>query len=220
MSTITQMDRPTPLSPSKDRMVIVIDDDSEPEHVAAQLLQESPRGSASSIHGLLNGTNEHKLDVDPPRTPTTTAGEVPTSTSVSPTAAHSQLNIPARDDVEDLHASQDISQKAKHPHSKAQRAESPLQLPPKPPQQPTIRLEFYVDDPDEYEVDIVTLAKASGQRLPTPPPAEKDSSDSEDDDEPPDPNPPAPLPILGPELMVTDMLAGPKRRKVSRKPVI
>ncbi|PVF99278.1 hypothetical protein CPB86DRAFT_731598 [Serendipita vermifera] len=216
MSTMTQTDRPPPLSPSKDRMVIVIDDDSEPEHVAAQLLQESPRGSASSIHGLLNGTNEHKADPDPPRTPTTTAGEVPTSASVSPSAAPSQLHVTARDDVEDLHASQDLSQKAKHPHPKAQRAESPLQLPPKPPQQPTIRLEFFIDDPDDYEVDIITLAKASGQRLPTPPPAEKDSSDSEDDDEPPDPHPPGPpslLPVLGPEMMVADMPAGPKRRK-------
>ncbi|KAF8438377.1 hypothetical protein L210DRAFT_3404055 [Boletus edulis BED1] len=53
--------------------------------------------------------------------------------------------------------------------------------PPPPPPQPltTVRLDIKLGGPDKYEVDIATLAKASGQRSPTPPPPKPDISESE-----------------------------------------
>jgi hypothetical protein len=207
-------------SRAKERTVIVIEDDSETEGVEASLLQESPKGSGSSAHGRINGhILDVKADPDPPRTPTTTAGEVPTSASVSPTPGPTMTGQgPSGDPLDALHAPHDLTQKAKSATAKGHKADSPPpQLPPKPPQQPTIRLEFYVDDPEEYEVDILTMAKASNQRLPTPPPAEKDSSDSEDDDEPPElhPQPNIVQPLGGGPDIVLDTPAVHRRRKVS-----
>lgn len=75
-------------------------------------------------------------------------------------------------------ASQPAASQAQPPKAK----ESP-KLPPKPLQQPTVRLEFYVEEPESYEVDILAMAKSKGMRLPTPPPPDKDSSDSEEDDD-------------------------------------
>ncbi|KAG1777957.1 hypothetical protein EV702DRAFT_1196760 [Suillus placidus] len=40
-----------------------------------------------------------------------------------------------------------------------------------------------VGGPDNYEVDIATLAKTTGQRQPTPPPPKADTSDSEGEDD-------------------------------------
>jgi hypothetical protein len=206
-------------SPAKERTVIVIEDDSETEGVEAQLLQESPKGSGSSAHGRLNGhILDAKADPDPPRTPTTTAGEVPTSVSVSPTPGPSMtVQGLSGDPLDALHAPHDITQKTKPAQVKGHKADSPApQLPPKPPQQPTVRLEFYVDDPEEYEVDILALAKATDQRLPTPPPAEKDSSDSEDDDEPPEPHPQLIIvPHLGGGPDIVSDTPAIRRRKVS-----
>ncbi|KIM26553.1 hypothetical protein M408DRAFT_330514 [Serendipita vermifera MAFF 305830] len=184
-------------SPEKERTVIVIDDDSENEGVEAQLLQESPKDSGSSAHGRLNGhIADVKADNDPPRTPTTTAGEVPTSASVSPTPGPQTGQGHSGDPLDALHSSHDPTQKPKSAAAKAAKADSPPpQLPPKPPQQPTVRLEFFIDDPEEYEVDILSMAKASNQRLPTPPPPDKESSDSEDDDEPPELPSQAPVPL-------------------------
>lgn len=202
-------------SPGKERTVIVIDDDSETEGVEAQLLQESPKDSASSAHGRFNGhVVDVKADNDPPRTPTTTAGEVPTSASVSPTPGPQASQGHSGDPLDALHTLHDPTQKPKSAAAKAAKADSPPpQLPPKPPQQPTVRLEFFIDDPEEYEVDILALAKASNQRLPTPPPPDKESSDSEDDDEPPEVpshvNPPLPLGAVPDETPIV------RRRKVS-----
>jgi len=203
-------------SPAKERTVIVIDDDSETEGVEAQLLQESPKGSGSSAHGRLNGhISDAKVDHDPPRTPTTNAGEVPTSTSVSPTPGPATTGQGhTGDPLDALHAPHDPTQKTKS--AKGHKADSPVPQPPsKPPQQPTIRLEFFVDDPEEYEIDILAMAKATNQRLPTPPPLEKESSDSEDEDEPPETQPPGNivLPLgSGPEIVMDTPV---KRRRVS-----
>lgn len=76
-------------------------------------------------------------------------------------------------------------------HKEKEKKHDSPKLPPKPLQQPTVRLEFFIDDPDDYEVDVLAMAKATGQRLPTPPPArdEGESSGSDDDEDgPPGPN--------------------------------
>ncbi|KAG2137883.1 uncharacterized protein EDB93DRAFT_1166549 [Suillus bovinus] len=71
------------------------------------------------------------------------------------------------------------------PKSKPQRLRSPSPTPPPPPPPPlqTIRLQINLGGPDNYEVDIATLAKTTGQRQPTPPPPKADTSDSEGEDE-------------------------------------
>ncbi|KAG1898903.1 uncharacterized protein F5891DRAFT_1041851 [Suillus fuscotomentosus] len=71
------------------------------------------------------------------------------------------------------------------PKSKPQRPRSPSPTPPPPPPPPlqTIRLQINLGGPDNYEVDIATLAKTTGQRQPTPPPPKADTSDSEGEDD-------------------------------------
>ncbi|KAG1733547.1 hypothetical protein EDB19DRAFT_1880057 [Suillus lakei] len=71
------------------------------------------------------------------------------------------------------------------PKSKAPRPRSPSPTPPPPPPPPlqTIRLEIKLGGPDNYEVDIATMAKTTGQRQPTPPPPKADTSDSEGEDD-------------------------------------
>ncbi|KAI0296976.1 hypothetical protein B0F90DRAFT_1743105 [Multifurca ochricompacta] len=74
----------------------------------------------------------------------------------------------------------DIKVKAKpasaKPKSTKARARSPSPSPPPlvpPPPLETIRLEINLGGPDNYEVDVAALAKATGQRPATPPPAAK-----------------------------------------------
>ncbi|KAJ8590552.1 hypothetical protein M405DRAFT_766097 [Rhizopogon salebrosus TDB-379] len=71
------------------------------------------------------------------------------------------------------------------PKSKAPRPRSPSPTPPPPPPPPlqTIRLQIKLGGPDNYEVDIATLAKTTGQRQPTPPPPKADTSESEGEDD-------------------------------------
>ncbi|OAX35980.1 hypothetical protein K503DRAFT_772952 [Rhizopogon vinicolor AM-OR11-026] len=71
------------------------------------------------------------------------------------------------------------------PKSKAPRPRSPSPTPPPPPPPPlqTIRLQINLGGPDNYEVDIATLAKTTGQRHPTPPPPKADTSESEGEDD-------------------------------------
>jgi hypothetical protein len=62
------------------------------------------------------------------------------------------------------------------PKSTKARARSPSPSPPPPappPPMQTIRLEIKLGGPENYEVDVATLAKATGQRPATPPPAVK-----------------------------------------------
>ncbi|KAG8829499.1 hypothetical protein FRC18_009264 [Serendipita sp. 400] len=161
--------------------------------------------------------NSMALDTDPPRTPTTAAGDGPTSSNASPMTGHSGLAVirkgPAPDEMMGLHViPAETSLKTKPSTSKGAKADSPpLQLPQRAPPQPTVRLEFFIDDPEEYEVNILALAKTSGQRLPTPPPPDKESSDSDDDDEPPEPHPIQTM-IPGPEG-ITEAPVVQKRRK-------
>ena len=62
------------------------------------------------------------------------------------------------------------------PKSTKARARSPSPSPPPPAPPPplkTIRLEIKLGGPDNYEVDVAALAKATGQRPATPPPVAK-----------------------------------------------
>lgn len=62
------------------------------------------------------------------------------------------------------------------PRSTKARARSPSPSPPPPVPPPplqTIRLDIKLGGPDNYEVDVAALAKATGQRPATPPPAVK-----------------------------------------------
>jgi len=62
------------------------------------------------------------------------------------------------------------------PRSSKARARSPSPSPPPPVPPPplqTIRLDIKLGGPDNYEVDVAALAKATGQRPATPPPAVK-----------------------------------------------
>ena len=65
---------------------------------------------------------------------------------------------------------------APKPKSSRARPRSPSPSPPPaPPPAPlqTVRLEIALGGPDNYEVDVAALAKATGQRPPTPPPVAK-----------------------------------------------
>ncbi|KAH9060666.1 hypothetical protein EDB87DRAFT_1821968 [Lactarius vividus] len=72
------------------------------------------------------------------------------------------------------------------PKSTKARARSPSPSPPPPPAPPpplqTIRLEIKLGGPDNYEVDVAALAKATGQRPATPPPAVKQYESESDGD--------------------------------------
>ncbi|KAI6134296.1 hypothetical protein EV401DRAFT_1907683 [Pisolithus croceorrhizus] len=63
------------------------------------------------------------------------------------------------------------------------RSPSPTPPPPRPPQIQTIRLEVTLGGPEHYDVNIGSLAKASGQRPSSPPPQKQtqDTTDSEDE---------------------------------------
>lgn len=183
---------------------IVIDDDSEPEAVRAQLLHQSPEGSVLKLNGSANGFHDNKNDMEIVRSPATTAGDVLMAGDVLPNETQTTIQLIPGDEQHE--------QKAKSATSKPKTKEDspPPQLPPRPPPMPTVRLQFFIEDPEEYEVDILAKAKATGQRLPTPP-AYKDSSDSEDDDEPPEqPILPVPSVIEGQDTS----LVPKKRRKV------
>ena len=71
------------------------------------------------------------------------------------------------------------------PKSTKARAKSPSPSPPPtapaPPLQ-TIRLEIKLGGPENYEVDVAALAKATGQRPATPPPAVKQYESESDGD--------------------------------------
>ncbi|KAG1744590.1 uncharacterized protein EDB91DRAFT_191861 [Suillus paluster] len=71
------------------------------------------------------------------------------------------------------------------PKSKAPRPRSPSPTPPPPPPPPlqTVRLQIKLGGPDNYEVDIASMAKTTGQRQPTPPPPKADTSESEGEDD-------------------------------------
>lgn len=64
------------------------------------------------------------------------------------------------------------------------RSPSPSPPPPSRPPLQTIRLDIRLGGPDDYEVDIRSLSKDTGQRPPTPVPVKRDfTDDSEGDDE-------------------------------------
>ncbi|KAF9232902.1 hypothetical protein BU15DRAFT_90551 [Melanogaster broomeanus] len=94
---------------------------------------------------------------------------------------------------------------AKPKSSKPSRPRSPSPTPPPPALPPpfeTIRLDIKLGGPENYEVDIASIAKASGQRQPTPPPPKLDITESEGE---------------GEGEVTQDNEAKPKRKK--KKPV-
>jgi len=73
---------------------------------------------------------------------------------------------------------------APKPKSRGQKARSPSPaLPPPPPPPLTVRLTIELGGPSNYQVNILGLAKETGQRHPTPPPVRRDSDTSDDDDD-------------------------------------
>ncbi|CCM04089.1 uncharacterized protein FIBRA_06248 [Fibroporia radiculosa] len=81
-----------------------------------------------------------------------------------------------------------VGAKPKSTKSAAPRSPSPSPPPPARPPLETIRLDIPLGGPEDYEVDITLLSKATGQRPSTPvPPSKRDISDddshSEGDDE-------------------------------------
>jgi len=81
-----------------------------------------------------------------------------------------------------------VSTPPSKPKSTKSRPRSPSPSPPPPPPPPlrTIRLDIALGGPDNYEVDISNLSKATGQRPQTPVPLKRDTSDSEGANDDPD----------------------------------
>lgn len=74
--------------------------------------------------------------------------------------------------------------KIKKPRKQRGAVSPPPELPPPPPPLPTIRLEIALGGPSAYMVNVLELARESGQRPPTPPPVQhSDDSSSSDDEE-------------------------------------
>ena len=99
--------------------------------------------------------------------------------TVSPTArSASASSLPAPP------PSKPKSSKVSRPRSPSSPSPPPLPLP--PPKVQTIRLDITLGGPENYQVDISTLAKETGQRAPTPTPTfgvkRKEVSDSEGDE--------------------------------------
>ena len=93
-------------------------------------------------------------------------------------ASSSETNKPDPKSKPDGSPSASVSAKPKS--SKHVRSPSPSP-PPQPTRPPlrTIRLEIKLGGPNNYEVNLSTLAKETDQRPPTPEPVKRDSSDSE-----------------------------------------
>ncbi|KZO91633.1 hypothetical protein CALVIDRAFT_568079 [Calocera viscosa TUFC12733] len=91
----------------------------------------------------------------------------------------------AASDVE-MSGAEKAGPKAKKPRKQRGAAASPPPaLPPPPPPLPTIRLDIALGGPSAYMVNVLELARESGQRNPTPPPVvhsdDSSSSESEED---------------------------------------
>lgn len=71
--------------------------------------------------------------------------------------------------------------KPKSTKPRKSRSPSPPAVAPPPPLL-TVRLAIALGGPENYEVDISSLALKTGQRNPTPPPVKRDTSDSEGED--------------------------------------
>lgn len=102
------------------------------------------------------------------------------------------------------------------PKSRAQKARSPSPaLPPPPPPALTVRLVIELGGPTNYSINILDLAKETGQRHPTPPPIRRDS-DSESDDDNEDDHPEN---AAQPSAPADDTETGiaPKRRRRRRR---
>ncbi|GBE86852.1 hypothetical protein BKA93DRAFT_886629 [Sparassis latifolia] len=140
-----------------------IDPDNDASRLARLTIGSEPSGEPSN--GLITTD-----DVD--GAPKSTKSK-PLSTATAPAAGKSALGAAG----------------AKPKSSKSNLARSPSPSPPPPARPPlqTIRLDIKLGGPDDYEVDISSLSKTTGQRPPTPVPAPKrdisDDSHSEGDDE-------------------------------------
>lgn len=168
----------------------------------------------------------HEIDTEGSKS-NPTAGDVSTSIQSDNTRQQEQRDgsspsppPPAQSVIEidkaaDRPTSPAPSVPAAKPKSRVQKARSPSPaLPPPPPPPLTVRLVLDLGGPSNYSVNILELAKETGQRHPTPPPIRRDS-DSESDDDNDDEHPEnAPLPTGPPDAEVA---IAPKRRRRRRR---
>jgi len=147
------------------------------------LLSPSPRGAALVDAAIRTVTEVHVL------TSRENSPEHDTRTFVSDIDIDNDLKPPPSKKIKTSQSppgSKPISAAgagttAKPKSAKASRARSRSPTPPPQRQPPlqTIRLDIVLGGPDKYEVDITSLAKATGQRPTTPPPPKPDTSDSD-----------------------------------------
>ncbi|KAH7927982.1 hypothetical protein BV22DRAFT_1005738 [Leucogyrophana mollusca] len=137
----------------------------------------SSRNSSSSVHNDAISLSSRDNSED-------RFGERLTVGNVGDSDEHDHKLIVSKKSRVSLNGSKPASTAAaggtKPKSSKPPRARSPSPTPPPPPPPlQTIRLQIKLGGPDNYEVDIASFAKATGQRQPTPPPAKADTSESE-----------------------------------------
>lgn len=157
----------------------------KPQNSTLTPVASPPPPSASSRHSSVpsvSGHNNHNISIssrdkspDRPITiPVLIVNDDPDKNPTQPQLSTSPSTKPVST------AKPKSTKSAKPPRSPSS---SPPRIPPPPPPLQTIRLELKLGGPDNYEVDIASMAKATGQRPPTPVPIKRDTSDSECDDE-------------------------------------
>lgn len=140
---------------------------------------EDSESLADGVEVISVSSRENSVDVEP-LTSITIKSENRDDTKPSSSASAAGPSTAA------IPASTSISNAIKPKSTKAARPRSPSPSPPPPPlPMQTVRLEFPLGGPDNYEVHISNMAKETGQRPPTPPHlVKRDLSDSEGDEEP------------------------------------
>ncbi|KAF8260068.1 hypothetical protein EI94DRAFT_1749637 [Lactarius quietus] len=110
------------------------------------------------------------------------APEIDDSTSASPEAPPPPSIVPKGGSTDGKGKGKPVSAKPKPTKARA-KSPSPSPPPAPPPPLQTIRLEIKLGGPENYEVDVAALAKATGQRPATPPAAVKQQYESESEGE-------------------------------------
>ncbi|KAI0758849.1 hypothetical protein C8Q74DRAFT_266209 [Fomes fomentarius] len=163
-----------------------------------------PRSPSPAHHSPIPVDDDSRpsdAELPPPATPADAAASA-SDTPAAPETGRGRKSKPSSSNV----AAASSGAKPKSTKSAAPRASSPSPPPP-PARQPlqTIRLEIKLGGPEDYEVNVSDLAKATGQRSTTPVVLETkpDSSDESEGDEDGDAKQRAPV----------DATTGKRRRK-------
>ncbi|KAI0369519.1 hypothetical protein BV20DRAFT_967806 [Pilatotrama ljubarskyi] len=166
------------------------DERQSSESASASSSSSTPPPSSPAHHSSLPPDNaDQPPSADAPAPPSDVVDDLPFSTEAAAAGegAKGKKSKPSSSNV----AAAASGAKPKSTKSAAPRASSPSPPPP-PARRPlqTIRLEIKLGGPEDYEVNISELAKATGQRPATPvPESKRDTSDeSEGDDEGEDKN--------------------------------